>query len=168
MKNSNWEIFCADEAGLQKKSLVRRAWLQKNKKTVVKISMEHESQSYIGFLNQKDFKFNCFEINGGNQEEMLRTIKLLKKRYPKKKLCIVWNNVGFHKGKEITNELKIGGKLENVYFINFPPYAPEYNPVEHICNTIKNILSKLLVQDFKEIIRKFIVITDHQFFNYKI
>jgi len=168
MKNSEWEVLTSDETGLQEKNLVRKAWLKKNKQTVVKISMEHENQSFIGFLNQKNHEFSCYEIERGNQEEMIRTIGLIKKKYPKKKICILWDNAGFHKGKKIRDELKPGGKLENVYFINFPPYAPEYNPVEHVWNTVKQKISKYRKNTFKDIINLFKVMTHSQKFKYNL
>jgi len=164
--NPEWEVFCVDETGLQEKNLIRRAWLQKGKKTVIKVSMEHENQSFIGFLNQKTYQFTSYEISKGNQLEMIRTRGLLKKQYSGKKLCIIWDNASFHKGIEIRKELRIGGKLENVYFIALPPYAPEKNPVEHVWNSVKGKLSKLVIKDFKDIVRKFLIMTNNQIFRY--
>jgi len=106
-QTEEWEIFCSDESRLEEKSISRRAWIKKGEKTEIKVSRNHESQSYIGFLNQKTFKCNLYGIETGNQKEMIRTIQLLKKQYPKKKLCIIWDNSKFHKGKEIKEELKI-------------------------------------------------------------
>lgn len=167
--NNEWEVFCSDETRLEARSITRRAWIKKNEKTVIKISRDHEAQSYIGFLNQKDFKCNLFEIAAGNQKEMIRTIQLLKKQYPKKKLCIIWDNAKFHKGKEIKAELRVGGKLENVYFINLPPYAPEHNPIEHVWNTAKSEIFKLRISDgFEELKRKFKSFITASKFNYEI
>ena len=154
--NNEWEVLVSDETRLEARSITRRAWIRRNEKTVIQISRDHESQSYIGFLNQKDFKCNLFDIESGNQKEMIRTIQLLKKKYPKKKLCIIWDNAKFHKGKEIKAELRIGGKLENVYFINLPPYAPEHNPIEHVWNTAKSEIFRLRISEgFEELKRKF-------------
>jgi len=169
-KDSNeWEVFCSDETRLEARSITRRAWIKKNEKTIIKISREHEAQNYIGFLNQKDFKCDLFEIEKGNQKEMIRTIQNLKKQYAKKKLCIIWDNAKFHKGKEIKAELRIGGKLENVYFINLPPYAPEHNPIEHVWNTAKSEIFKLRISEgFEELKRKFKSFITASKFNYEI
>jgi len=168
-QNEEWEIFCSDESRLEEKSISRRAWIKKGEKTEIKVSRNHEAQSYIGFLNQKTFKCNLYGIETGNQREMIRTIQLLKKQYPKKKLCIIWDNVKFHKGKEIQAELRIGGKLENVYFINLPPYAPEHNPIEHVWNTAKSEIFKLRISDgFEELKRKFEAFISVSKFDYKI
>jgi hypothetical protein len=43
------------------------------------------------------------------------------KEYPDKKICIVWDNAGFHKGKEIRKALQTGGLLERVHLIPMPP-----------------------------------------------
>jgi len=167
--NKEWEVFCADETRLEERSLTRRAWIRKNEETVIKVSREHEAQSYIGFLNQKNFKCNLFEIEKGNQKEMIRSIRLLKLSYPKKRLCIIWDNAKFHKGKEIRAELRIGGRLKNVYFIALPPYAPEHNPIEHVWNTAKSEIFKLRISEgFKELKRKFKSFITFSKFNYKI
>ena len=166
-QNEEWEIFCADETRLEERSINRRAWIKKGKKTEIKVTRDHNNQSYIGFLNQKTFKCNLYEIEAGNQIEMIRSIQLLKKQYPKKKLCIIWDNAKFHKGKEIQTELRIGGKLENVYFINLPPYAPEHNPIEHVWNTAKSEIFKLRISDgFEELKRKFEAFISVSKFNY--
>ena len=168
-QNDEWEIFCSDESRLEEKSISRRAWIKKGEKTEIKVSRDHKAQSYIGFLNQENFKCNLYEIESGNQKEMIRTIQNLKKQYTKKKLCIIWDNAKFHKGKEIQAELKIGGKLENVYFINLPPYAPEHNPIEHVWNTAKGEIFKLRVSEgFEELKRKFKAFISVSMFNYKI
>jgi transposase len=89
--------------------------------------------------------------------------------YPKKKLCSIWDNAKFHKGKEIHKELRIGGKLENVYFINLPPYAPEHNPIEHVWNTAKSEVFKLRISEgFEELKRKFASFISVSNFNYRI
>ena len=167
--NKEWEVFCSDETRLEVRSIKRRAWIKKNEKTVIKISIEHEAQSYKGFLNQGNFKCNLFEIESGNQKEMIRTIQLLKKQYTKRKLCIIWDNAKFHKGKEIKAELKIGRKLENVYFINLPPYAPEHNSIEHVWNTAKSEIFKFRISEgFEELKRKFKSFITVSKFNYEI
>jgi len=168
-QNDEWEIFCSVESRLEERSISRRAWIKKVEKTEIKVSRDHEAQSYIGFLNQRSFKCNLFEIESGNQLEMIRTIQLLKKHYPKKKLCSIWDNAKFHKGKEIHKELRIGGKLENVYFINLPPYAPEHNPIEHVWNTAKSEVFKLRISEgFEELKRKFEAYISVSRFEYKI
>jgi transposase len=147
LRKSDWEVFCADETRLQEDNLIRKAWLRKGEPTYIKVEIKKNKQNYIGFLNQRTFRCNLFEIEKGNQKNIIKAIVELKRYYPRKKLCIVWDNARFHKGKDIRKELRVGGKLENVYFVALPPYAPTENPIEHVWQSAKDDLSKI---KFKE------------------
>ena len=45
------------------------------------------------------------------------------------KLCLVWNNASFNKGKLIREALKKGNLLEKVHFVNLPSYATDFNTI---------------------------------------
>ena len=64
--------------------------------------------------------------------------------------------------------LSKGGSLERVHLINLPPYAPDYNPIEHVWNTTKDILSNKQDDTFQQTKQKFMMLTDNQIFPYQI
>lgn len=128
----------------------RRAWLRRGERTVVKVDRRRESQSYIGFLNQKSFACRIYEMQWQNQEEVIRSCKKLLRAYPDKKICIVWDNAPFHKGKMIREALKEGGDLERVHLVALPPYAPDKNPIEHIWRKAKGASANLQRNTFAE------------------
>ena len=68
--------------------------------------------------------------------------------FPDKNICIVWDNARFHKGKLIREALTKGNLLERVHLINFPPYAPDNNPIEHVWNTVKSHLANKQFDSF--------------------
>jgi len=141
--NNNWEIFIADETRIQLEAITKRAWLRKGEKTIVKIQRSNEYQNYIGLLNQKNFKCRLYELDWQNQEEIIKSLEKFLKNYPNKKICIIWDNAKFHKGKLIRENLKKGNSLERLHLINFPPYAPDKNPVEHIWKETKQKISNI-------------------------
>jgi len=53
LADNSWEVFAVDEVKLQQEAIIRRAWLKKGERTVIKVNRNKGSQSYIGFLNQK-------------------------------------------------------------------------------------------------------------------
>jgi transposase len=137
LQDPSWEVFASDEVRIELEAITRRAWLKKGERTIVKVNRKRESQSYIGFLNQKTFNCHIYELPWQDQEELLKAFPLFLSAYPDKRLCIVWDGAGFHKGKDIKDALRKGGLLERVHLILMPPYAPDYNPIEHVWNEAK-------------------------------
>lgn len=144
----NWEVFAADETRIQLEALTRRAWLKRGEKTIVKTERSDEYQNYLGFLNQKTFACRLYDLDWQNQEKIIGVLKKLEQSYPRKRICLVWDNAGFHKGKLIRENLKKNKGLERFHLINFPPYAPDANPVEHVWKKAKQTISNIQFGDF--------------------
>lgn len=83
-------------------------------------------------------------------------------------MCYLGYNVAFHKGKKIKEALSKGGKLERVHLVNFPPYAPDINPIEHVWNTAKGQLAIIQFDSFEITKKKFLRRVDGQIFPYRI
>lgn len=168
LKDHTWEIFASDEVRMELEAFTRRAWLKKGKRTIVKVDRKREAQNYIGFLNQKNFNCHLYEMDWQNQGEILKAFEQFLKEYPDKKICIVWDNARFHKGKEIKKALKKGQLLERVHVINFPPYAPDKNPIEHVWNTAKNSMANIQYDNFEKMKEVFAKQINRQKFKYQI
>src|SRR5260221_1817116 len=140
MENPTWEVFCSDETRIQLEAITRRAWIKKGEKTVLKIQRSDDYQNYLGFLNQKSFQYHVFEIAWGNLVEVIKATGEFIKLYQNKKICIIWDNATCHKGILMRQALSKGGSLERVHLINLPPYAPDYNPIEHVCQVENNFV----------------------------
>ena len=150
LANEAWEVFASDEVRIELESLMRRAWLKRGERTVVRVDRKREAQSYIGFLNQKSFVCHVYEMPWQNQKEVLKAFEIFLKEYPDKKICIVWDNAAFHKGVEIRRALKAGGLLDRVHLIAMPPYAPDNNPIEHVWNVAKGAISNIQFDIFQK------------------
>ena len=84
LKDSSWEIFASDEVRIELEALTRRAWLKKGERTILKVNRKREAQSYIGFLNQKNFHCHLYEMSWQNQTEVLKALEKFLKIYPKR------------------------------------------------------------------------------------
>lgn len=168
LENNAWVVFATDETRMQLEAEIRRAWLIRNKKTKIRTEKSRERQNYIGFLNQKTGKCQLFEIKRGNQKEIIRVLKKLMKLYRDKRICVVWDNARWHKGKMLRKELVTGKKLQKLHLINFPPYAPEVNPIEHVWQFAKSKNSNIDKSGFEKIKQKFFDTINQRTFNYKI
>lgn len=168
ISDPNWAVLAADETRVQLESEIRRAWLVKGKRTIVKTERSSEYQNYLGFLDQRYGTCQVFEIERGNQVETIRVLKSLMKQYPNKKVCVVWDNARWHKGKLIRYHLAKGKALERLHLINFPPYAPEHNPIEHVWQYAKSKISNRHQYSLPEIKRDFLASITDRTFDYKI
>lgn len=168
LKDDRWLVFASDETRIQLEAEIRRAWLIKGKRTVVKTEKDKEHQNYIGFLNQKDGRCQIFETKRGNQRETIRILKKLTAASREKRVCVIWDNARWHKGKLLRRELRKGNRLERLHLINFPPYAPEVNPIEHVWQFAKSKTSNINKGEFQMIKNNFSDIINSRTFNYKI
>jgi transposase len=150
LTSRDWEVFAADEVRMEQEAITRRAWLKRGERTIIKVNRDKESQSYIGFLNQKSFKCEVYEMPWQNQEEVLKAFKHFLQAHPNKKICIVWDNAAFHKGQKIRMALGSGKLLERVHLVPMPPYAPDHNPIEHVWNTAKQAAANIQHSTFND------------------
>jgi transposase len=147
LSDESWEVFACDEVRMDQEAIIRKAWLKKGERTIVKVNRKKESQSYIGFLNQKTYVCELFEMDWQKSSEVLKACRLFLTQHP--------DNAPFHKSKEIQEELKTGGILERVHLIAMPPYAPDNNPIEHVWNTAKQHLANIQYETFGQTKRAF-------------
>jgi transposase len=149
LESKDWEVFACDEVRMDQEAIIRKCWLKKGQRTIIKVDRKKQSQSYIGFLNQKNYQCHLYEMPWQNSDEVLRAAKQFLAEYPDKKICIVWDNAAFHRSKAIREELKTGGVLERVHLIAMPPYAPDNNPIEHVWNTAKQAVANIQQDTFE-------------------
>ena len=168
LADPTWEVFASDEVRIELEALTRRAWLKRGERTIVKVNRKRESQSYIGLLNQKTFVCHTYEMPWQNQQEVLKALEIFLGEYPNKKICIVWDNASFHKGKEIKAALKSGALLDRVHLVPFPPYAPDHNPIEHVWNDAKGSIANIQRDTFSETKAVFVNHINGRKFRYQI
>jgi transposase len=150
LSNPDWEVFACDEVRMDQEAIIRKCWLKKGERTVVKVNRNKESQSYIGFLNQKTFACHLYEMPWQNSDEVLVATKQFLEAYPDKKICIIWDNAPFHRSMKIREQLGAGGIMGRVHLIAMPPYAPDENPIEHVWNTTKQSIANIQRTSFQE------------------
>lgn len=168
ISDSNWVVFAADETRVQLEAEIRRAWLTRGQRTIVKTERSKEHQNFLGFLDQKYGTCQVFEIKRGNQVETIKVLKKLVDQYPNKRVCVVWDNARWHKSKPLMSNLSKGQSLERLHLIRFPPYAPTHNPIEHVWQYAKSKISNRHEYPFDEIKRDFLTTISDRVFNYKI
>lgn len=112
LKDSLWEVLASDESRIVWEAIIRRYWLPKGEKSIFKVHRENIAQTFVGFLNLKTGKPHLFPVPWQNQKEIIKVLKQLGKKYPKKKICLVWDNAPWHKGKILRNTFGNGVKTK--------------------------------------------------------
>lgn len=161
-------VSAADEVRIDQEAVVRRAWYEKNTKTVLQVDRQKASQSFIGFLDQNTGQCLTLRLDWQNSATILEAVQTLVGLYPGKKIVIVWDNATWHKNQLLRAELGLGQSLRDVHLINFPPYAPDHNPIEHVWNDAKNAISNVQRDDFESTVTAFEAHTRSRSFDYKI
>lgn len=168
LADDNWTVLAGDETRLMWESESRRAWLKTNQKTIIKVNRSRDYQSFLGSLNLKTGRCHLYSLSWQNQEEIIAALKKLKRQYPGQRICLIWDNAGFHKGSIIKQELKTGGSLTDFHLIALPPYAPDTNPQEHVWKYAKDRIAHQFTAGFKQKINNFKLAVIHRKFRYRI
>jgi transposase len=164
----DWVVLASDETRLVWESQSRRAWLRTNRKTILKVSRSQDYQSFLGSLDLKTGRCHLHSLSWQNQEEVIKALRKLKTYYPGKKICLVWDNARWHKGKSIRQELKTGRSLADLHLISFPPYAPDTNPQEHVWKYVRDRIAHQPTISFKQKVNHFKLAVIHRKFDYRI
>jgi transposase len=168
LADTSWEVFAADEVKMELEAITRRAWLKRGQRTVLKVNRDKQSQSYLGFLSQKSFVAEVYEMAWQNTDEVLKVLKALLSNHPDKKICIIWDNASFHKSKQLRTELGKGNMLERVHLIAMPPYAPDHNPIEHVWGIAKQKAANIQHGSFEATKKAFTDFIKSRTFSYSI
>lgn len=165
LEDDRWLIFTSDECRIVWESEIRRLWLPKGKKTIIKVERKRKAQSFIGFLNLKTGEELLYKLSWQKQDEIIPVLEELTKKYPDKHICIIWDNARFHHGKKLKAKLRT--TLKRIHLINLPPYAPDHNPQEHVWKYGKDKLANSQRESLEETVATFITIVTGRTYSYK-
>jgi len=166
--DENTVVLSADESRINWETETRRAWLRKGEKTVLKVTRDKTGQNYFGAWNHKSKQSHLVPLIWQNQKTIIEALTEITRLYPNKNIVIVWDNARWHKGKELRKQLRKGKPLQNIHLINYPPYAPDMNPQEHIWKHGKEMISNQTFATFDELKKKFESSIKSKMFDYKI
>lgn len=162
----SWVVLAGDESRITWEAIIRRVWLPKGEKSILKVYRESQAQNMVGFLNLKTGKPHLFLVPWQNQREIIKVLRLLQRKYPDKRICLVWDNAGFHKGKLIRKALE--KDLSSFFLVNFPPYAPDTNPQEHVWKWAKDQIGNIQFRTLKDLTNTFKRIVTGRIYSYQI
>ncbi|OGD86817.1 hypothetical protein A2164_02565, partial [Candidatus Curtissbacteria bacterium RBG_13_35_7] len=154
--NPSWIVFASDESRIIWEALIRRLWLPKGRKSIIKVERKRQAQSFIGFLNLKTGEELLYKLSWQKQDTIIPVLEKLTRKYPDKRICIIWDNARFHKGKKL--KAKLSTTLKRIHLINLPAYAPDHNPQEHVWKYGKDKIANTQCESLEEVVEKFSLI----------
>lgn len=165
LKDAHWLLFAADESRIVWETIIRRLWLPKGEKSIIKVERKRHSQSFLGFLNLKSGEELLFPLAWQKQDTIIPVLEGLTRKYPDKRICIIWDNARFHKGEKI--KAKLATTLRDIHLINLPPYAPDTNPQEHVWKYGKDKLANNQRESLEETVAAFTAFVTGRTYNYQ-
>lgn len=153
MKDPSSIVMVSDECRIVWEAEIRRLWLPKGQKSIIKVERQRQAQSFIGFLNLKTGQELLYRLSWQKQDEIIPVLEELVGKFPGKRICIIWDNARFHHGKKIKR--KLSTTLKRVHLINLPPYAPDHNPQEHVWKYGKDKLANSQRESLEETVQAF-------------
>lgn len=161
-------VFAADEARINYDEQMRRCWLRKGEKTVIKVTRDKSKyQSYFGALNLTTHKHELIRLNWQDTENTIEALRELTRRNLNKQMYLIWDNARWHRSKELRSLLGIGNEFEHIHLIWLPPYAPDENPQEHVWKYGKEAIRSRHFESFDTLREKFEGTIASKIFDYK-
>lgn len=156
LKDPSWIVLTSDECRIIWEAVIRRLWLPKGQKPIIKVERKRKAQSFIGFLNLKTGEELLYRLSWQKQDTIIPVLEELVTKYPGKRICIIWDNARFHHGKKLKK--KLSTTLKSIHLINLPPYAPDHNPQEHVWKYGKDKIANVQCEALEEVVEKFSLI----------
>ena len=123
-------LLVADEMILTTQTTCQKVWLPQGEFPRVECSTTRKRRCIYGFLDIFSGEEHAFKTDGANSEATCKALNKIGRIYPKNKIVIIWDNASWHKSKDVRKFLS--ETKYQFHLINFPPYAPDENPQEHV------------------------------------
>lgn len=164
--DSDTVILCEDELSLSTQTTTQKIWLPAGEYPKIEVSNKKESRSVYGFLNIKTGVEHAFKTAWQNMHITAAILKKVRRFYPSKKLLLLWDGPGWHKGSKVQELLKNDGNIE---VIHFPRYAPEENPQEHVWKEGRSkVTHNRFIEDIDQATDEFVDHLNTTRFNYSL
>lgn len=130
LSDPNCVVFTADEMILTSQTTFQKIWLPIDNYPKIEVAVTRKRRGIVGFLNVKTGRELAYQYDTIDSKSMIESLKKIGKENPGKRIMIFWDNASWHKSKEM--RVYLGKTHHNFVLKNFPPYAPDENPQEHV------------------------------------
>jgi len=138
-ENRSYIVF-VDETGFMLGPLVRRTWAPRGHTPILSVSDPHKNISAIGglALQRKPVQFSFyFHLLKDNANCKGRTVLDFVKRLRQEldgPITLLWDEYCIHRARLVKEYIE---RTPGIEAEEFPPYAPELNPVDYVWSYVK-------------------------------
>ena len=165
LSDENTILLVEDEMIVTSQTTTQKIWLPEGVTPKIECANTRTRRSFYGFLNIKTGEQFAFKSEKQNSETTAKILKKVIKLYPNKKVVLFWDNAPWHRGEAMRDFL---ATCKNFLIINFPPYAPEENPQEHVWKAARaHVTHNKFVSDIDTIARQILTYLNNSTFKYE-
>jgi transposase len=158
-------VLVGDEAALSSETRLQRAWLPLGGPAIVQNTAKRKMVHLYGFLEIGPGVAHAFKTIAQTGEITISVLKKLAKYYGEKRIVLFWDNASWHKSDEVKRFLDTTKQFQ---LYNFPPYAPDLNPQEHVWKELREKkLNNKLIKDINAAAKDAISFIENSIFKYK-
>ncbi len=159
-------ILCEDEMVLSSQTTFQKVWLKVGEYPKIEISNTKVNKSIYGFLNVKRGKVHAFCRDRQNMHITKDILQEIRAMYPDKKIILLWDGAGWHRGSVVKDYLALDSKMESHHF---PAYSPEENPQEHVWKAGRSMVThNQFIPDIEKAATDFVAYLNQNSFHYKL
>jgi transposase len=112
-------------------------WGPANEHISINMTNFRQRQTYYGAIEQYSGEVTIHPASAGDGTATVAFIEVLRQKYPRKRLAIIWDGASYHKGEEMRTYLQqvnhgLTPEQWQITCLLFAPNAPEQNPMEDI------------------------------------
>ena len=163
----NTIILVEDEMVLSTQTTFQKIWLPRGQYPKIDVATKRKSRSIYGFLSLKTGVEHAFKTEWQNMHITKTVLKKIRKKYPKKKILLLWDQAGWHRGSVVKDYIeKTKGGIRTILF---PAGAPELNPQEHVWKAGRsNVTHNKFIEDIDDASDQFVNFLNKEKFDYEL
>jgi transposase len=166
LSEENTVVLAEDEMLLSTQTTTQKIWLPQGGYPKIEVSHQKENRSVYGFLNIKTGREHAFKALRQTMYHTKEALEKIRQIYPEKKILLLWDGPGWHRGSKVQDFIKEDGHIQTLYF---PRYSPEENPQEHVWKSGRSKTShNRFIQDIDRATDEFIGYLNNTKFPYSL
>lgn len=165
LKDQNTVILVEDEMIVTSQTTLQKIWLPQNSQPKIECSNTRKRRSFYGFLDIKTGEQKAFKAEKQTNIISADILRKVLSAHKGKKVLLFWDNAPWHKGEAMRALL---ATCSNFKIINFPPYAPEENPQEHVWKAGRSqVTHNTFISDIDKTARELLYFLNNTTFKYE-
>lgn len=165
LQDENTVVLAEDEMMLTTQTTTQKVWLPRGQTPKIDVAANRKLRCIYGFLNVATGKEHAFKANGANSEETCKALNAIADAYQGKNIVVMWDNASWHKSEIMKAFLK--STKHSFFLLNFPPYAPELNPQEHVWKAGRvNVTHNRFLENIDTATDEFVSFLNNKVFEY--